>query len=129
MYKVLFACAASIRRFFMEVTSSSRPSGPTWPRFSLSPLLPPQVRIVQPVEGALAEDLVKKCPVNVFDIEDIAGEASIRRHGLSFGHGVCVVFTWRAKSSVQGQLALECTQESLREHACRRRRVRWCDGT
>lgn len=31
-----------------------------------------QVVLLQEVKDAKAEELVKKCPVNVFDIEDIA---------------------------------------------------------
>lgn len=34
------------------------------------------MRFKLPVEGVLAEELVGKCPVNVFDIEDIAGKAT-----------------------------------------------------
>lgn len=32
----------------------------------------PEVVLLQEVKDAKAEELVKKCPVNVFDIEDIA---------------------------------------------------------
>lgn len=35
-------------------------------------LLSMQVVLLQEIEDEMAEELVQKCPVNVFDIEDIA---------------------------------------------------------
>jgi len=37
----------------------------------------PDITFTQPIEGKLAEELVKKCPMGVFDIEDLGGKARV----------------------------------------------------
>lgn len=41
----------------------------------------PDIRILEPIIGADAEELMRKCPMGVFDIEDIGGKGSKSKGG------------------------------------------------